>query len=53
MPPGVINGASPRRPGFKMAVPGNEEQDRTISLSPFPLGGDEGMVGVIEDVTGR
>ena len=37
---------------LKMAVPGNEEQDRTISLSLFPLGGDEGMVGVIEDVTG-
>jgi len=37
---------------LKLSVPGSEEPERTVSLSLFPLGGVEGMVGVIEDVTG-
>lgn len=37
---------------LKMSVPGSEEPERMVSLSLFPLGGAEGVVGVIEDVTG-
>ncbi|HQF86489.1 MAG TPA: ATP-binding protein [Acidobacteriota bacterium] len=37
---------------LKMSAPGSEEPERTVSLSLFPLGDAEGVVGVIEDVTG-